>query len=554
MPERSEHAEIEQNREQHLARLFSESFDVAVIGGGINGAAIGRDAAMRGLRVALIDKGDFAGATSSRSSKLIHGGLRYLPQGQLRLVYRALQERERLRRLTAPHLVHPIRFLFPFYRGQRPGRIAVSIGLLLYDSFARTVAAERHRRISRNLTIAAEPALKSENLSGAAVYYDAWGDDARITLENVLDAAHHGAAVANYLALEGFSRSRGAIAAAVVRDVAGGQTFEIRAARFVNAAGPWIDDIRRMDDAGCGPSVRLTKGAHLVIEASRLPVRNSLVLADNGRIIFVMRHGNYVLVGTTDTDVDTPGVAVAADPSDVAYLLNVICDALPAVRLCDHDVAYSFAGLRALVVSGEGRRPSMVPREEVMLESKAGLLTVAGGKLTTHREIAQRVTARLLKALQRPVGECPTLRTPLLGARAVEGLDADLVEVPTEIRETLRLRYGSRARLIGRMIAERPELAQRLSPDAPAIAAEVIHAVRHEFARSVDDFLVRRTSMVWRAPHAAWCSAPAVARLMAAELAWDHAREQAELDAFFRRNPPRLPGQILRNAGTTVDD
>jgi glycerol-3-phosphate dehydrogenase len=277
------------SRADQLIRLRNDAFDLAVIGGGINGAAIARDAAMRGLRVALVDRGDFGGATSSRSSKLIHGGLRYLPQGHLRLVRTALRERERLRHLTAPHLVHPIRFLFPFYRGRKPGRFSVRAGLLLYDLLARMPRGERHRRLAADGVHELEPMLEVQRLIGGALYYDGWGDDARITLENAIDAALHGAAVANRVGVEGFSRSGGQIAAAGARDLVGGTAFELRARHFVNATGPWVDDLRRMDEPGAAPGVRLTKGAHIVVSAVRLPVRNSLVLSDDeGRIVFVM--------------------------------------------------------------------------------------------------------------------------------------------------------------------------------------------------------------------------------------------------------------------------
>src|SRR5579864_8564459 len=333
----------EMDRERSLARLRDESFDLAIVGGGINGAAIARDAAMRGLRVALFDKGDFAGATSSRSSKLIHGGLRYLPQGQLRLVYQALRERERLRRLTAPHLVHPIRFLFPFYRGQHPGRFAVSAGLILYDLFARMPRGERHSRLDAAATHALEPGLANEGLWGGALYYDAVGDDARLTIENIIDAAAHGAAVANYVELEGFERAQSRIGAAAVRNIESGDRFEVRARAFVNAAGPWADDVRRMDDPGCSPSVRLTKGVHIVVDAARMPVRNPLVLSDSaGRIVFVMPQDGCVLVGTTDTDFAGERESVAADDADIAYLIRVVADAFPALGLQAADVVYSF--------------------------------------------------------------------------------------------------------------------------------------------------------------------------------------------------------------------
>jgi len=530
------------DRGEQIRRLRNDSFDLGVIGGGINGAAVARDAAMRGLKVALIDRGDFACATSSRSSKLIHGGLRYLPQGQLRLVYHALRERERIRCVTAPHLVHPIRFLFPFYRDRRPGRLAISAGLILYDLFARTPAAERHRRLGPNDACALEPALLREGLTGAALYYDAAGDDARITLENVLDAVYHGAAAANYVTLESFSRTGSRITAAAVRDLEGETpAFEIRARVFVNAAGPWADDVRRMDDLHCAPSIRLSKGVHLVIDRARLPLRNPLALAGrDGRIVFAIPYDGCVLVGTTDTDFDGDRDHVAADPSEISYLTSFLAESLRDLRLIPGDVSYSFAGLRALVTSPDKTKPSFVPREEIILESPAGLLTVAGGKLTTHRAIAEKVVNRVLRSLGRPVGNCPTLAAPLPGARpcAQPIVGAEMPELAPEMSRILTDRYGTRAALVRKIIAEQPALAAPLAFGAPAIGAEVIHAARHEMARSVADFIARRVAMVWRAPDAVRAAAPAVARLMAAELGWDRAREDAELDAFFRCASP----------------
>jgi glycerol-3-phosphate dehydrogenase len=527
-----------------MARMRAETFDLAVIGGGINGAAIARDAAMRGLRVALVDKGDFAGATSSRSSKLIHGGLRYLPQGQLRLVYEGLRERERLRRVTAPHLVRPIRFLYPFYRGRRPGRLAVRAGLALYDLFARMPSDERHRSLDAAGVVALEPALAHDALSGGALYSDGWGDDARLTLENVLDAAYHGAAVANYIAVEDFNRVGDRIAAAGVRDLERGAAFELRALRFVNAAGPWVDHVRGLDERGAAPAVRLTKGVHLVIDAARLTVSNPLVLSDDGgRIVFVMPHGSAILVGTTDTDFAGDPAQVAADAADVDYLLAVLVDSLPGLRLTADDVAHSFAGLRALIVSGGWRRPSALPREELIFESRSGLLTVAGGKLTTHRQIAERVVDRVMRSLGRSISRSPTRDTPLPGARdAIEYVDgaarSDAVShvLPADVNQMLTARYGSRAGSIALIAQENPVLATPLAAGAPAIGAEVIHGVRFEMARTVADFIVRRTAMTWRAPSAAIAAAPAVAHLMAVELGWDRAREAAEA-APFRASP-----------------
>jgi glycerol-3-phosphate dehydrogenase len=520
-------------RAEQLERLRRETFDLAVIGGGINGAALARDAQMRGLRVALFDKGDFASATSSRSSKLIHGGLRYLPQGQLKPVYEALRERERLRRLTAPHLVHPIKFLFPLYRGRGMGRFVLAIGLTFYDLFARTPAAERHKNLKARIVMDLEPALTSEGLRGGAMYFDGFADDARLTLENALDAGLHGAAVANYVAIERFSKKEDRIECASLVDQLRGDRFEIRARVFVNAAGPWVDDIRRMDDPQASDSVRLTKGVHLIISRDKLPVRNSLVLADRGgRILFVMPQERNVLVGTTDTDFNGDRDQVTADRDDISYVLSVLRENIANLNLTDDDVLSSYAGLRALLHDGD-KAPSRVPREETILESRSGLISVAGGKLTTHRLIAQKLTDRVLSRLGRPHVPCPTLATPLPGARPLnDEHSTDLEKLNPDVKARLLSRYGTRAALVAKIAADRLELLEPLAPGCPVFAVEVIYAMRAELAVSMADFLVRRTGLIWRYPRECEAAAPAVARLMAQEQGWTPAREQSELAGF----------------------
>ncbi|MFZ1888801.1 MAG: glycerol-3-phosphate dehydrogenase/oxidase [Candidatus Binataceae bacterium] len=527
------------DRARSIARMGAEEFDLAIVGGGINGAAIARDAAMRGLSVALVDRGDFASGTSSRSSKLIHGGFRYLPQGQLKLVYEALRERERLRRRTAPHLVKPIRFLFPIYRGRGFGRFTMSMGLWLYDLFARMPREQWHSNLNAASVREIEPALSRANLTGGSLYYDAWADDARITFENVLDAAIHGAAVANYASAEGFTRNpAGRIAAMSVKDLTGGAAFDLRARVFVNAAGPWVDHVRRLDDPAAPNCVRLTKGVHLIFARTTLPVHDSLVLAgESGRIVFVMPHEHYVLVGTTDTDYNADPASVTTEKSDVAYLLGVLAESLPGIKLSAEDVTSSFAGLRALVETGaDSKAPSSVPREEVILESASGMLTVAGGKLTTHREIAEKLVTRVMTDLGRAPGVCPTRETPLPGARADIGGERDGVEalatLPRVAREILLARYGTRAVIPAQIAASNASLALPLAVGCPVIGAEVIQAVRNEMVSHLADFMVRRTAMVWRYPLEADAAAPTVARLMAAELRWDPAHEADELAAY----------------------
>lgn len=532
------------NREKSLARFRDETFDLAVIGAGINGAAVARDASMRGLSVALIERGDFACATSSRSSKLIHGGFRYLPQGQLKLVYEALRERERLRHRTAPHLVHPIQFLFPVYRKRGFNRFTMAMGLTLYDLFARMPFKEWHSSLNAAEVRETEPALSREGLTGGAMYFDAWADDARVTFENVLDADLHGAAIANYTAVESFNVIDGKIVSASLRDVIGGITCEVRAKKFLNAAGPWVDEIRRMDDPATKPCVRLTKGVHLVFARTVLPVRESLVLADErGRIVFVMPHDRYVLVGTTDTDFAGDPASVRTEIGDVEYLLAVLAESLPGIKLTNADVATSFAGLRALIREDK-EAPSSVPREEVILESLSGLITVAGGKFTTHREIAQKLVDRVMRALGRAAGVCPTLETPLPGARALadgdsSGSSASMRSIPSAAAEILKARYGKRAPIVARIAARRSDLTEPLSRNCPAIGAEVVNAVGNEMAHSVGDFLIRRTSLSWRSPVEAEAAAAAVARIMAAELGWDRAREEAEAASFTHEQQSR---------------
>jgi len=526
-------------RDEQLDLLAKYQFDVAVIGGGINGAAVARDAAMRGFKVALIDKGDFAGATSSRSSKLIHGGLRYLAQGRIKLVREALHERERLRNLTAPHLVWQTRFLIPSYAGEGLSRIALAVGLSFYDRFAGFARDGRHRGLSAADASAMEPSLRREGLRGGALYYDASTDDARLTWENVLDAFEHGATIANYVGLEGFSKESGRISAAALRDSMGGRTIELRARCFVNAAGPWTDDVRRLEDPGARAIVRLTKGCHLLISRARIPVREALALSTaGGQLLFVMPRDGYVLVGTTDTDFAGDREHVTADDGDIGYLLAMLNSFLPELRLDAADVEASFAGLRALVMSGDGA-PASVSREEMIEQSASGLISIAGGKLTTHRAIAERVVDRIMRMLGNSPGKCPTLDTPLPGARAIgaaeqageESTNNDFKYLDGAARERLG-RYGTRARIVAELALADADLARAIAADCAVIGAEVVHAVRREMAMTVSDCLLRRLGLGCN-PHEARAAALEASRLMARELGWSIERERVEQASLF---------------------
>src|SRR5579884_3331210 len=367
-------------RHAALAALAAGPFDLLVVGGGINGAGIARDAALRGLRTALVERGDLGSGTSSASSKLVHGGFRYLEQGHIRLVLQACRERERLRRL-APHLVRPQRFLFPVYAGGPVSRAKLALGLWAYDLLAGWWQVHRHRMLSAAAVRRVEPALRTEGLRGGGLYWDARTDDARLVLETALAAAEAGAVIVSYAEVTGFLKEAGRIVGARVRERLGGNELDVRARVVVNASGPWMDAVATLDEPG-PPRLRLTKGVHLV----------------------VIPWGEHALIGTTDTDQPGgPDAPCTVEPDDVAYLLETVNHYFPAARLAPADVVSAFAGLRPLVAPEPGRRflPSDVSREEAIFVSRAGLISLAGGKLTTYRLVAAEVVDRVIAALGR---------------------------------------------------------------------------------------------------------------------------------------------------------
>src|SRR6266478_4285365 len=396
--------EAKARRRDALAALGRDTLDVLVVGGGINGAGITRDAAMRGLRVALVERGDLASGTSSRSSKLIHGGLRYLEQGDVRLVLEAVRERERLQRL-APHLVRPQEFVFPLYRGGPLGSLKLAAGLWAYDLLAGFWNVRRHRMLSPRAIAEAEPALLRDGLCGAGQYWDCRTDDARLVLETALSAAAEGALIVSYAEVAGFVKEGGRIVGARVVDRLGSGEVVARAQVVVNAAGPWVDRVVALDAPETPPRLRLTKGVHVVVPHERVGNRAAVVLhaVADGRVMFVIPWGPQTLVGTTDTDhAGGPDIPPTVEREDVAYLLDTVNHYFPAARLAPRDVVNAFAGLRPLVAP-RGRAmlsPSSVSREQEIFASASGLISIAGGKLTTYRLVAAAVVDRVLDALR----------------------------------------------------------------------------------------------------------------------------------------------------------
>lgn len=533
------------SRSAILAALANRTLDVLVIGGGINGAGIAREAALRGLAVGLVDKGDFASGTSSRSSKLIHGGLRYLELGDLRLVFSACQERDLLRRRLAPHLVQPLPFLFPVYRGDPHGLTALTAGLWLYDLLAMFRNIERHRRLSRRATRELEPALLDTGLRGAGYYYDCWTDDARLTLETVLSAWREGATVCNYVALTAFRRTGERIEGIRLHDVLGGQVVDVRASVVVNAAGPWVDAVRRLDDPAAEPVLRLTKGVHIVVPRTRVGNQHAIVMRapHDGRVMFVIPWGDDSLVGTTDTDYHGSPDAVRADRADVDYLLEAVNHYFPAARVGVDDVVSAYAGLRPLVVStaqSNGKAPSAVSREEAVIESAHGLISLAGGKLTTHRRVAITVVDRVITQLRRRgdrrrFPRSRSGRKPLLGAGSQPGATGDVLHLTGARWEHLIRRYGSRAADLACLLNGRTALREPLAPRVHDLRGEVSIATNAEMAVRIEDVLRRRLHVTLKDPSQGMQVAEEVVGLMAEALGWDAERRDAEIAEYRMR-------------------
>jgi glycerol-3-phosphate dehydrogenase len=539
-------------RRETLAALGDEVFDLLVIGGGINGVGIARDAAMRGLRTALVDGGDFGSGTSSRSSKLIHGGLRYLEQGHVRLVLDAVRERERLRRL-APHLVRPQEFLYPVYRGVTVGRLKLSAGLWAYDILAGFWSVRRHRMLGRRRVRAAEPALRPDGLAGAGLYWDYRTDDARLVVETALAAAREGASLVNYVRVVGFVKADGRLAGARVVDRLDGGETVVRARVVVNAAGPWVDAVAGLD-APAAPRLRLTKGVHVVVPRARVGNRAAIVLhaVADGRIMFVIPWDAHTLVGTTDTDHEGgPDTPPTVEPADIAYLLDTVNHYFPAARLEPADVVSAFAGLRPLVAPPAGdAAPSDVSREEEIFTSASGLISIAGGKLTTYRLVAAVVVDRVVASLRaagerRPIGRSRTGTVPLPGGGvapavlAAAAVSRDGHGLAPPVIGHLAGRYGTRLDEVLGLVGADRRLGEPILAGLPDPRAEVVAAVEHEWAVTLEDVLRRRTHVALLDPEAGASAARPVADLMAGPLGWEPEVAHAAADRYVATEDAR---------------
>jgi glycerol-3-phosphate dehydrogenase len=563
-------------RGQALSTLSSEEFDVAVVGGGITGAGVALDAASRGYSVALLERSDYAAGTSSRSSKLVHGGLRYLQNFDLGLVREALLERQLMVAL-APHLVRPLPLVVPAFEGARPDRL-VGVGLNLYDVMAvergrrrgrrkrkgadgaqdgaEAVAAteggeswspERHRVISGEEVIELLPALAAREPTSGYLFYDCQTDDVRLVLTVLGEAERFGAVCANRLEVTGLLEHEGRARGVQAIDGESGERLQVRAANVINATGVWADELRpqELHDEAELPRIRPSRGTHVTLAHDTLPLSGgAIVPAGSGRSIFALPWLGHTLVGTTDNDYEGSLEHVKPSQDDVAYLLDAV-NAFFGSSLGVADLTGAFAGVRPLISTGDPKKSVDISRKAELYETSSGMITITGGKLTTWRRMAKMTVDRLAlrDASDAP---CRTQEIPLGQAIAAEELPR-VEGVPEESYAALAARYGHAAHQVLALAAERGELAQPIVAGLPDLLAEAALAARSEQARSVGDVLLRRTRLgLLAARELAGADGGPVARVadvLAGELGWDRVRTGAEVERF--REEARAEGLLL---------
>ena len=524
-------------RAHSLQRLRDEVFDVVVIGGGVTGCGIALDAVTRGLSVALVEQRDFAAGTSSRSSKLIHGGLRYLEQLNFGLVREALNERGLILERLAPHLVKPVPFLYPLTHTLWE-RFYVGAGVTLYDTIGGAGHLPRHRHLTRRQALREAPSLRRDALVGAVKYWDAQVDDARHTMSLARTAARYGAAITTSTRVNGFLREGERVTGVVVRDGEGGEDIDVRARQVVNATGVWTDDVQRL--AGRGRiRVRASKGIHLVVPRDRIHSDNGIILRTETSVLFIIPWGRHWLIGTTDTDWDLGKSHPAASATDIQYLLDRTNRVL-STPLTHEDVEGVFAGLRPLLY-GESEATSKLSREHAVAQTVAGLVTVAGGKYTTYRVMAADAVDAVVHALDRRVPKSVTADVPLIGASGYHAMWNQRRRIAAESGlhvarvEHLLNRYGNRITEILDLLADRPELAEALPSADDYLQVEAVYAASHEGALHLEDALTRRMRISIESWDRGVAAAPVVAELMGEVLDWDDETVKREIAHYEAR-------------------
>lgn len=534
------------DRPAALDRLGADDFDFLVVGGGVTGTGIARDAAMRGFRVALVEKGDLASGTSSKSSKLVHGGLRYLEQYDFKLVMEGTSERARLM-AQAPHIVRPLPFLFPIYDGSSKGPFLVHLGMWLYDALALFRNYRKHQKLEVEEVEEAEPTLSTEGLLAGMLYYDCITDDARLTLENAIAAHREGACLLTHTRFaEPLRDARGRVTGAVCEDLVTGRTVPVRAQVIVQAAGPWTNDVLGRTNASPTSMVRPTKGVHLVFPREVLPVRHAVVMSAvrDGRVVFAIPWEQSTVIGTTDTDYDGDVDALEATADDAVYLCETMERYFPDYPVTPADAISTWAGLRPLVREDDGTSSYDTSREHTIVVDPRGSVVIAGGKLTTYRKMAdecvQDAMALLPASRRQGIRTCRTVDAVLPGA---EGFDyrtdreealeeAAAMGFDAEVSEHLIQIYGAAWRIVAARADETPNGAARVDASLPWIWAEVDHAVEAELAMTLDDVMVRRTHLHFHLRDQGRGIAPAVAARMADLMGWSADEIAAQIERF----------------------
>ncbi len=515
-----------------------EQVDVLVIGGGVTGAGVALDAVTRGLSVVMVEQRDWASGTSSRSSKLFHGGLRYLEQLNFSLVREALRERELMLTRIAPHLVKPVSFLYPL-RHRIWERPYVTAGLTLYDSMGGARTVPRHRQLTRSKALQMVPALRNDALTGALLYYDAQADDARHTLTVARTAASYGATVLSSAQVEVLLREGERVVGATVEDVETGDLVDVRAKVVINCTGVWTDDIQTLAGGRGRFHVRASKGVHVVVPRDRINSETGMILRTEKSVLFVIPWRTHWIIGTTDTDWDLDKAHPAASRADIDYILEHVNSVL-TTPLTHDDIQGVYAGLRPLL-SGESDKTSQLSREHAVARPQPGLISIAGGKYTTYRVMADDAVNAARADLGAGVPDSVTHQIPLLGAEGYHALTNQVDKLAAahglpEWRVTALLdRYGSLITELFDLCAEDPSLLKPLPGAEEYLKVELLYGATHEGALHLDDLLARRTRISIETPDRGVAAAGAAAALVGPVLGWDEARMRDEETAYSSR-------------------
>lgn len=550
------------NREKIEQQLMNKKFDMVVIGGGITGAGIALDAATRGMEVALVEMQDFSAGTSSRSTKLVHGGLRYLKQFEVKMVAEVGKEREVVYE-NGPHVTTPEWMLLPLHQGGTFGKFSTNIGLRVYDFLAGVKKSERRKMLSKDETLSKEPLIKKDGLKGGGHYVEYRTDDSRLTVEVLKKAVDNGATAINYTKVENFLYDKiGMVEGVEVRNLIAGTVYPIYANTIVNATGPWVDTLRTIDGSKKGKTLQLTKGVHLVIDQSVFPLKQAIYFdTSDGRMVFAIPRDGKTYVGTTDTFYSDDPIHPSMSIEDRDYILGAIKFMFPSVSVSAADVESSWAGVRPLILE-DGKDPSEISRKDEIWESESKLITIAGGKLTGYRKMAETVVNLVASRLQEKTGKtfknCMTKSLPISGGEVggSKGFSTYIKEVvekginaglSKEDAEKIAKLYGSNAPILYELAKESIGKHEELSP---VVLSRIRYAMEYEFAMTPTDILLRRTGMLLFDIDKVQEIKEAVIEYMANYYNWSEERKNiltAELEEEIQKATVPFEGNLIKN-------